>query len=236
MVGIESGISGLDGLFEEGIPQGSNILVFGKPGSGKTILGLEFLYKGAALYNEPGVLVTFEHSEKVVIAQCEKFGWDIKKYIKKGMIKILTPDIENMNREFANDVISAVNKIKAKRLIVDNLALLVLSPLFDAETKFSLVYKDKVKVASTPKHLVYNIINIFKDLETTTMYITVPGEDPNSTCDGISEYICDGVIHLDIRSLGKSFIRTIEASKMRRSNITGGIHGFKITSEGIKVE
>ena len=88
MVSTKSGIVGFDELFEEGIPKGSNILVFGKPGSGKTILALEFLYKGAALYNEPGVLVSFEHSEKLIVEQCEKFGWDIKKYIKSGKIKI----------------------------------------------------------------------------------------------------------------------------------------------------
>jgi circadian clock protein KaiC len=234
---VKSGINGFDELFEDGIPAGSDVLIFGKAGSGKTIMALEFIFKGASLYNESGLFVSFEQSEKALIEQCSEFGWDIKKYLKSGKIRILAPETGDMDKEFANKIISEAKRIKAKRVVIDNLALLALNPLFNTDTrKFSLAYDGKIKIASTAEQFIYNLITILKNLESTTIYITSPGDDSKVTSDGISEYICDGVIHLDIRSLGKSSLRTIEASKMRRSNLLGGIRGFKITSTGIKVE
>jgi len=234
---VKSGISGFDELFEDGMPVSSDVLIFGKAGSGKTILALEFIFRGASEHNEPGLFVSFEQSEKSLIEQCAEFGWDIKKYIKIGKIKILAPETGDMDKEFANKIMLEARKIKAKRVVIDNLALLALNPLFNTDTrKFSLVYDGKIKIASTTEQFIYNLITILKNLGSTTIYITSPGKDPKVTCDGISEYICDGVVHLDIRSLGKSSLRTIEASKMRRSNVLGGIRGFKITQNGIKVE
>ena len=50
------GIQGLDEITCGGFPRGRPTLVCGGPGSGKTMLGLEFLARGAMQYNEPGVL------------------------------------------------------------------------------------------------------------------------------------------------------------------------------------
>ncbi|MDI6807071.1 MAG: ATPase domain-containing protein, partial [Candidatus Aenigmarchaeota archaeon] len=49
-----TGIPGLDKLIEGGYPKGSVVLVSGGPGTGKTLLGLQFIYQGAKA-NEPGV-------------------------------------------------------------------------------------------------------------------------------------------------------------------------------------
>jgi len=234
---IKLGIDGFDELFDGGLPKGSNTLIFGKAGSGKTLLSLEFIFRGVSLYNEPGVFVSFDQTEEELIVQCEQFGWNIKKHIKNGKMIILSFKIDDVDRDFANHVIDAVKRIKAKRLVIDNLALLTLSPLFGVDRrKFVLIYRNKIKMAINPKQLIYNLMGILKDLPVTTLYLTVPGKDMDATDDGISEYICDGIINLGVRSLGKSFLRTIEVKKMRRSNIRGGIHSFKFTNKGMQVE
>jgi circadian clock protein KaiC len=234
---IESGIEGFDCLFDGGIPRGSNVLIFGKAGSGKTLLSLELLIKGVSLYNESGVFVSFDQTEDELMLQSSQFGWNLKKYVKAGKIIILSFKMEDVNRDFVNNIIFAVKKINAKRLIIDNLALLSLSPLFGYDNKkFSFVYKEKLKLATNPKQLIYNVVSVFKSLPTTNFYLTVPAKEDDLTVDGISEYICDGVLKLGVRSLGKSFLRTIEAKKMRRSNIRAGINSFKITPTGIKID
>ena len=43
---IKTGISGLDDIFLGGIPYGNCIVVEGPAGSGKTLLGIEFIYQG----------------------------------------------------------------------------------------------------------------------------------------------------------------------------------------------
>jgi circadian clock protein KaiC len=55
-----TGIQGLDQVTGGGLPQGRPTLICGGPGCGKTLFSIEFIVKGATLYNEPGVFVTFE--------------------------------------------------------------------------------------------------------------------------------------------------------------------------------
>ncbi|MCK5112548.1 MAG: AAA family ATPase, partial [Thermoplasmatales archaeon] len=43
---VKTGISGLDDLISGGLPKDTITLVSGPPGSGKTILCCQFLYKG----------------------------------------------------------------------------------------------------------------------------------------------------------------------------------------------
>src|SRR5581483_6540861 len=57
-----TGISGLDEITQGGLPAGRPTLVAGGPGSGKTLLGITFLVNGATLFDEPGVLMTFEEN------------------------------------------------------------------------------------------------------------------------------------------------------------------------------
>ncbi|HIP74098.1 MAG TPA: ATPase, partial [Euryarchaeota archaeon] len=52
---VPTGIPGLDNLIQGGFPSGSTILLSGGAGTGKTIFALQYIYSGAALYNEPGV-------------------------------------------------------------------------------------------------------------------------------------------------------------------------------------
>jgi circadian clock protein KaiC len=54
---VKSGIKGLDEILFGGIPRGNIILVAGTAGTGKTTLGVEFVYRGARQFNEPGVIV-----------------------------------------------------------------------------------------------------------------------------------------------------------------------------------
>ncbi len=49
-----SGINGFDDIAYGGLPKGRITLVYGSAGSGKTLMAMEFLVKGAEKYNEPG--------------------------------------------------------------------------------------------------------------------------------------------------------------------------------------
>jgi circadian clock protein KaiC len=57
-----TGIQGLDEITGGGLPAGRPTLVSGGAGSGKTMLALEFLVRGATQYHEPGVFISFEET------------------------------------------------------------------------------------------------------------------------------------------------------------------------------
>jgi len=52
---ISTGIKGLDDMLGGGLPSGRCILVCGGPGSGKTILSVQFLCNGVTEHNETGL-------------------------------------------------------------------------------------------------------------------------------------------------------------------------------------
>src|SRR5437870_9179386 len=61
---IQTGIYGLDQIFLGGILKGNLILVEGAAGVGKTLLGIEFIYRGITEHDEPGIIVVFETSPR----------------------------------------------------------------------------------------------------------------------------------------------------------------------------
>ena len=63
-----TGIQGLDEITDGGLPRGRPTLVCGGAGCGKTLLAAEFLARGAMEFNEPGVLMAFEETEKELTA------------------------------------------------------------------------------------------------------------------------------------------------------------------------
>ena len=80
---VKTGIPGLDELIEGGFPRGDTILVAGKAGTGKTILANQFLYNGAVMYEEPGVLVTLEESPIAIKRNMLRFNMDFEALIIK---------------------------------------------------------------------------------------------------------------------------------------------------------
>src|SRR5216117_1670760 len=75
---VKTGIKGLDEVLFGGIPRGNIILVAGSAGTGKTTLGVEFVYRGARQFNEPGVIVLFEVAPDKLIRDAALFGWDLR--------------------------------------------------------------------------------------------------------------------------------------------------------------
>src|SRR5260370_35350783 len=74
---VRTGISGFDALLLGGIPRTNVILVEGTTGSGKTLFGVEFIYRGITQFNEPGIIVVFEVSPDKLIRDAATLGWDL---------------------------------------------------------------------------------------------------------------------------------------------------------------
>ena len=56
---VPTGINGLDELLSGGYIRKSMNLLSGSPGSGKSILAMQFIINGAVKHNEPGVYISF---------------------------------------------------------------------------------------------------------------------------------------------------------------------------------
>ena len=74
---VKTGITGLDAILSGGIPRGNIILLEGAIGTGKTTLGVEFVYRGASEFDEPGIIVLFEVSPDKLVRDAARLGWDL---------------------------------------------------------------------------------------------------------------------------------------------------------------
>src|SRR3989442_1564505 len=79
-----TGISGLDSILEGGIPRSNVTLVEGAIGTGKTTMGVEFVYRGAIEFDEPGLIVLFEVSPEKVVRDAAQLGWDLAALERQG--------------------------------------------------------------------------------------------------------------------------------------------------------
>src|SRR3954465_10062674 len=96
---IQTGISGLDRIFLGGIPEGNLILVEGGPGAGKTLMGIEFIYRGATSFNEPGTIVVFGGGPEKLMGQAWALGWGLEELPQQNKPKIVSPSPEIFDQE-----------------------------------------------------------------------------------------------------------------------------------------
>ena len=81
-----TGIAGFDEITDGGLPQGRPTLVCGSAGCGKTLLGMEFLVRGALQYDEPGVFMAFEETEEDLKKNFVSMGYDLQELIDQKEI------------------------------------------------------------------------------------------------------------------------------------------------------
>src|SRR5438552_3591554 len=124
---VKTGVTGLDQIFLGGVLQGNVILVEGAPGSGKSLLGMTFIYRGITEYDEPGLIVVFETSPHKLIRDAAVFGWDFDELQKQNKLKIIFTSPQVLDQELrAPDslLLETASNMGAQRIFIDGLSLL----------------------------------------------------------------------------------------------------------------
>ena len=131
-----TGIKGLDEVTNGGLPKGRPTLIAGAAGSGKTLLAMEFLVHGALEYNEPGVFMAFEETSEEMTSNVKSLGFDLKKLAHEKKIVLDYVYIERSEIEETGEydlsglfirLGSAIDSIKAKRVVLDTIEVLFAS-------------------------------------------------------------------------------------------------------------
>ena len=123
-----TGIQGLDEITEGGLPRGRPSLVCGSAGSGKTLLAMEFLVRGAREYDEPGLMVTFEEKEPEIAQNIASFNWGFEQLVKQGKLIVDHVHIERSEIEETGEydleglfirLGQSIDSIGARRVVLD---------------------------------------------------------------------------------------------------------------------
>ena len=125
-----TGINGLDEISGGGLPRGRTTIVCGGPGCGKTMLGMEFLIRGAQEFNEPGVLVAFEETPQEMERNVASLGFDLKKLVDRKKLFLDYVYVEPSEIQETGDydleglfirLQHAVDTVGAKRICTEHL-------------------------------------------------------------------------------------------------------------------
>ncbi len=218
---VKSGVEGLDKLMEGGFPKGDTILLAGNTGSGKTIFSTQFICEGATKHGEKGVYATFEEDAKTLKRNMLRFGYDLEKLERKGLIRVL--DLEaikgsglSANIEF---ILSAVREMNAKRLVIDSL------------TAFLSACQEKFEYR-TLMHLFYKIL---KKLGCTTVMTCSVPTGLETLGLGIEEFIADSVITLESTVRDGELKTRFLIRKMRGTSHSKKYHEVIIGGKGLEI-
>jgi circadian clock protein KaiC len=137
---LSIGIPELDEMMGGGILEGDSLLVAGPSGTGKSALATQFIAEGIR-QGEPGIMAIFEERPEGYLQRAGEFGLHLKKAEEKGTLEILyLRPLDLSVDETMRAILDAINKVGAKRLVIDSLVgfEMALAPGFRADFRESL--------------------------------------------------------------------------------------------------
>lgn len=218
---VKTGIKGLDEVLFGGIPRGNIILVAGTAGTGKTTLGVEFVYRGASQFNEPGVIVLFEMAPDKLIRDAGLFGWDLRGLERAGRLRMVFTTRQLFQQEVQradSPLLAEAAAIGARRIFVDGLVRLPESNGGDSRDAFHLLAEGLHRENLTA---MLALESTFAD--------TAAARAPE-------EFVADTILKLSIEPVQRAVLRSLEVVKSRGHEYALGRHSFRIVNgQGLEV-
>lgn len=217
---LSLGVRGLDDMLGGGIPAGYSVLVAGPSGSGKTVLATQFIMEGTRR-DEPGIIAIFEKRPSEY-PQRTATGRAFEEAIRERKVGIIhTRPLDLSIDETLHDIVEAINRFKAKRLVIDSLSgfELALAPTFREEFRESL----------------YRMVAVLTGMGITLM-MTAELEDsyvdlrfsPHGTA-----FLTDAIIMQRYIEVNAQLRRILGVVKVRGSAHSKDLRAFEITEQGI---
>jgi circadian clock protein KaiC len=222
-----TGITGLDEILDGGLPAGRPTLICGGAGSGKTLLTIEFLVRGANQFGEPGVFMTFEETLGELAQNVASLGFDLQQQIaeRKLVVDYVLVERNEIHETGEYDLEGlfvrlghAIDTIGAKRVAIDSV-----------ETLFT-----GLKDTSLLRAELHRLFRWLKSKGVTALITAERGEG-SLTRHGLEEYVSDCVILLDNRVSNQFATRRLRIVKYRGSHHGADEFPFMIGETGLSV-
>ena len=230
IVGLQkerTGIPGFDEITGGGLPAGRPTLVCGSAGAGKTLFAIEFLVRGATLFKEPGVFMSFEESSEELATNVASLNFDVRQLVAEKKLLVDHVFIERSEIEETGEydleglflrLNYVIDQIGAKRVVLDTL-----------EALFSALPNEAIVRAELRR--------LFRWLKEkgVTAVITCERGNGRLTRYGLEEYVADCVILLDNRVENQISTRRLRIIKYRGTSHGTNEYPFFIDDQGFSV-
>jgi circadian clock protein KaiC len=223
---VKTGIPGLDSILSGGIPRSNIILLEGSIGTGKTTLGVEFVYRGASEFDEPGIIVLFEVSPHRLVRDAAQLGWDLQALEAARKLKIIFTTRQVFGQELQQAdslLLEEAGAMGARRIFVDGVAGVtgVLGNTAGVEARD-----------------IFHILTEGLQRENLTAMLAVEAASfsDHRSLTLPEESIADTVIRLRMEEVTRATVRSIEVVKSRGHDYQMGRHSFRIVDgHGLEV-
>lgn len=219
---VRTGVPGLDDMLRGGFLEGSAVLVQGAPGTGKTTLGLQYLYTGVVEEDEPGLLITFEEFPYSLLRDAQSHKWDLRALEEANKLRIIftSPNLLLSNLQSPTSPLNRTILNWGVRRIV-----------FDSVSHFARITRDPTRL----REIYTTVVNSLKR-EGITSILTheVSGTRLYPERDKLS-YVVDTILMMRYVEVNSAIRRALLILKMRGSDHAQGIHRYEIRPGGIFV-
>ncbi len=220
---LSTGVAELDAMMAGGIPEGDSVLIAGPSGSGKSVFATQFVAEGLRR-GEPGIVAIFEERPEEYAARAGALGMDFEKPLHDGGLTLLyLRPLDLSVDETMREIIDAVERTGAKRLVIDSLAgfELALAPGFRTDFRESLyrmigaLTRTGVTIVSTVE-----LVESFTELALSPYAIS---------------FLSDDIIRLRYVEIDGRLRKMLMVVKMRAGDHSKDIREYEITSNGLRV-
>jgi circadian clock protein KaiC len=224
---IKTGIRGFDSILLGGIPRTNVVLVQGVTGSGKTLMGLEFIYNGIVQYNEPGLVVVFETSPEKLVRDAAGFGWNLDELQQQKKLQIIftSPQVLDLELRAPDSLLlETAVEMGAQRIFIDGIGLLRTS---SGDNAGRGGYRELLQ--QLMESLNRENLTALLSLETGSATDSVSAVE-------MTDFLADTVIQLGRERRGRHMQRSLEVIKSRGQDYEAGEHTLRITpGRGLEV-
>jgi KaiC domain protein len=218
---LKTGIEGLDAILGGGIPEGHIVAVVGSYGTGKTTLGIHFIYEGLK-NGESCMILSFDEDERSILDNAKSVGMDLEPFGDKlQIVRLEASEVKKSFEKLESDIPEIIKSLGVKRMLIDSIS--VLETLFDDAGRYQMLATFR---------------KILKESGITAVITSEADKyQPTSSKYGILEYICDGLISLKVVRKSELDEPTLglEVVKMRRVRHSRKPKPYIITDSGIVV-
>jgi circadian clock protein KaiC len=230
---IPAGIAGLDDVLQGGIPRGNIILVEGAAGTGKTLFGMEFIYRGITAQNEPGIIVSFEVAPQKLIRDAVGFGWNLEELQQQNKLKLIFTSPQVLSQELRSPdslLLETAAQMNAARIFIDGISLL-------RTVSNSLNNASEGNGVGCYRQILQQLLeSLQRENLTAILSHEVTAVEQQAFALEITEYLADTVIILRREQNRRGVHRTLEITKSRGHDFDTGRHTLRISSgQGLEV-
>lgn len=227
---IPTGIEGFEHITMGGLPKGRTCLLVGSSGSGKTLLGLEFLYRGITEFGRKGVFVTMEERTPDIIRNVKRMGWDLEPLLAQRRLMFVDATLDTVPMEEAGaydlsgllaQIQYAIKEVDAELVVIDSIGSLF----------------DRFSDAVTIRREIFRISDVLKEMGITAILTGERQEEYGQISRfGVEEFVADTVVILRNVLREEKCRRTVQVLKMRGDAHFKGEYPFTISpNAGISI-